>query len=107
MVGRATRYILLSLVIAYAADWGVFELRRARGTAMGSVTVEQYLKTPLKGHKEEFDYQGTAQESCSRTLFPQYAESAWNPPCWWLARHRTHWQTVTVEWPYPPSTAAR
>ena len=106
MVGRIARYILFGLAVAYAADWGVFQLRRARGTAMGSVPVEQYLNTPLKGHKEEFDYQGTSDENCSRSLFPQYADSTWNPPCWWLTRHRTHWQTVTVGSPFPPSTAA-
>jgi hypothetical protein len=92
VVGRVARYLLISVAIGYAVDWGVFELRLARGTAMGSVTVEQYLMTPLKGNKQEYDYMGTADESCSRTLLPQYAASAWNPPCWWLARHKTRWQ---------------
>ena len=75
-----------------ALDWSAFETRRARGTAMGSVAVEQYLQTPLKGSKAEYDYLGTAYHSCSRTLLPQYAGSQWNVPCWWLEQHKTQWQ---------------
>jgi hypothetical protein len=91
-VGRASKYLVAGVAILYAVDWSVFELRQARGTAMSSVAVEQYLRTPLKGNKQEYDYMGTAQESCSKTLFPQYAASAWNSPCWWLSRHRTQWR---------------
>jgi hypothetical protein len=50
--------------------------------------VDQYLETPLKGNKAEYDYMGTQPETCSRSLFPQ----AGNPPCWWLARHTSRWQ---------------
>ncbi len=88
----AAKYVLVGAVVAYGADWGIFEVRLARGSGMGSVQVEQYLKTPLKNKKVEYDYTGTADENCSLSVFPQYAASAWNPPCWWLARHRTQWQ---------------
>ena len=109
-VGRAARYVLIGAAIVYAVDWSVFELR---GPAMSSVTVQKFLKTPLKGNKLEFDYLGTADESCSRTLFPQYAASSWNPPCWWLSRHKTRWESVqlrrpvTAGWSCPPSPASR
>ena len=98
-VGRAAGYVLLGAAIVYAVDWGVFELR---GPAMSTVTVQQFLKTPLKGNKLEFDYLGTADASCSRTLFPQYAASAWNPPCWWLQRHKTRWESVQLKLPRLP-----
>jgi hypothetical protein len=89
---RAALYLLISLAVLYALDWSVFEFRQMRGTGMGSVSVEQYLKTQLKGNKAEYDYLGAADENCSLAMFPQYAASAWNPPCWWLKRHNQHWQ---------------
>jgi hypothetical protein len=90
--GQIAKCLLLGLILLYLLDWGVFELRRARGNGMGSVSVEQYLQTPLKGQKAEYDYLGTAEQTCSRTLFPQYAASQWNPPCWWLQRHKAQWE---------------
>jgi hypothetical protein len=89
---RTLKYFLIGLAVLYAADWLVFEVRLVAGTGMGTVSVETYLKTPLKGNKVEYDYIGPADESCSRTMLPQYAASAWNPPCWWLALHKTRWQ---------------
>lgn len=92
ILGEAAKFLLVGLAVLYVLDWTVFEARRARGTAMGSVAVEQYLQTPLKGSKAEYDYLGTANQVCSRTLFPQYAASQWNSPCWWLERHKAQWQ---------------
>jgi hypothetical protein len=91
-IARITLYLLFSLSMLYALDWIVFEIRLARGTGVGSVPVEQYLKTPLKGSKMEYDYLGTSDATCPRTAFPQYAASALNPPCWWLKRHNQRWQ---------------
>ena len=85
-------YLLLCLAVLYVVDFGVFEIRQASGQGLGSVSVEQYLKTQLKGNKAEYDYLGAADESCSLAIFPQYAGSAWNPPCWWLKRHSQRWQ---------------
>lgn len=92
ILGLAAKYLIIGLAILYVSDWSVFEVRRMRGAAMGSVTVEQYLQTPLKGNKAEYDYMGTADQPCSRTLFPQYAASQWNSPCWWLRRHKAQWE---------------
>lgn len=92
ILGDAAKYLVIGLAILYALDWTVFEVRRMRGSAMGSVSVDQFLSTPLKGNKAEYDYLGTANQRCSRTLLPQYAEANWNAPCWWLARHNTQWQ---------------
>jgi len=92
ILGLAAKYLLIGAAILYALDFGVFQARRLRGTAMGSVAVDQFLATPLKGNKAEYDYLGTANQTCSRSLFPQYAASNWNTPCWWLTRHNATWQ---------------
>jgi len=92
ILGLAVKYLLISVAILYAIDWIVFEVRQARGAGMGSILVEQYLATTLKGNKAEYDYVGTAEVSCSRTIFPQYAASTWNPPCWWLEQHKKRWE---------------
>jgi hypothetical protein len=91
-LGQTAKYLLISLALLYAADWSVFEVRLVRGAGLQSVPIEQYLKTPLKGGKAEYDYMGTADENCSRSMFPQYAGSQWNPPCWWRNQHRQNWQ---------------
>jgi hypothetical protein len=64
---------------------------------MASVPVKRYLKVPLKSHKEEFYSTGMVDENCSISLFPQYAASAWNAPCWWLERHRIQWKSVSFQ----------
>jgi hypothetical protein len=92
VLGSLAKYLLIGFFVLYVLDWGVFELRHVRGGGMGTVSVEQYLQTPLKGQKAEYDYLGTADQTCSRTLFPQYAASQWNFPCWWLQRHKAQWQ---------------
>ncbi len=92
ILGEAAKYLLISLAILYALDWSVFEVRRMRGSGMGSVAVDQFLATTLKGNKAEYDYLGTANQNCSHSLFPQYAGAEWNSPCWWLARHNAQWQ---------------
>ena len=100
-IARIAKYVLIVLAGLYAIDWALFEARQLRGGAMGSVTVQKFLSTPLKGEKTEFDYLGTENDNCSQSLFPQYAASAWNPPCWWLARHKVKWQSTEI---YPFST---
>jgi hypothetical protein len=91
---KLATYIIVGLLILFAFDWTFFELRRIGGGGMGTVAIDQFVAGSLKGNKTEFDYIGTANQSCSRTLFPQYAASQWNPPCWWLQRHRAHWERV-------------
>jgi len=91
-VGRTAKYLLIMLAVLYATDWGVFEVRLRLGSGLETVSVESYLKTPLKGNKAEYDYLGTADQNCSRSAFPQYAATAWNPPCWWLKKHNQRWQ---------------
>jgi hypothetical protein len=50
---------------------------------MGTVVVSSIVVMPLKDNKEEYDWGGTADASCSRSIFPQAGSGA----CWWLLRH--------------------
>ena len=74
-------------VVAYAADWLVFNLR---GAKTSQVTVSHFLSAPLKNNKQELDYLGSEDVPCSVSLFPQ----AGHTPCWYLRRHSN--QTTTI-----------
>ena len=88
---RVSQVLVLTIVllgILYAGDWVTLRIRIAHGTAYGSVDVDQFLASALKGNKTEYDFVGTVHQTCSRSLFPQKG----NPACWWLQRHRSQWQ---------------
>lgn len=91
-MGRLIRRILLGLVIAaaafYAGDWAVWRIRMASGTGMGRVEVDRIQVAALKGNKEEYYADGTADVDCSRSLFPQGGANA----CWWMERHRVEYE---------------
>ena len=87
-LGQIAIVVVVLFGILYVGDWGVFQARSAHGTAYGAVNVSQFLATPLKGNKVEYDMLGTVSETCSRSIFPQKG----NPPCWWLERHKSQWQ---------------
>jgi hypothetical protein len=74
--------------LVYLGDWLAIKVRVSHGTAYGSVMVNQFLATPLKGNKVEYDLMGTAQQTCSRSIFPQQGYEA----CWWLERHKSQWE---------------
>ena len=86
LLGRGLQILLIGLLVLFLADWAVLHIR-TRGQDSASVPVEQFLRTPLKGQKEEFDYMGTVAEPCVPSLFPHRSET----PCWWLRRHKTQW----------------
>ena len=88
------RWLLRGMVIAaaafvatYAGDWAFFKLR---GSPLSTVTVNRFVTIPLKGNKQEFDYQGTSDVPCSVSLFPQGGES----PCWRLRRNTNQGMTI-------------
>lgn len=87
-VSQVLVMLLVLLGILYAGDWMVLRFRIARGTAYGSVNVDQFLSSALKGNKTEYDFVGTVPQKCSRSLFPQQG----NPACWWLERHKSQWE---------------
>ena len=84
--GRILQGFLAMLLVLYVGDWAILRLRTG-GQETSSVQVEQFLKTPLKGQKEEFDYMGTIAQPCVPSLFPHWSET----PCWWLRKHTVQW----------------
>jgi hypothetical protein len=77
--------LVLALSFVYLGDWAVWRIRVARGGGMGVASVSRIVVAPLKGGKEEYYWDGTADVACSRSIFPQAGSGA----CWWLARHAT------------------
>ena len=89
--GRLVRLVMVLAVLLgllYVGDWAVLRVRASRGTAYGVIQVNQFLATPLKGNKVEYDLMGTVPVTCSHSIFPQQG----NPACWWLARHTAQWE---------------
>lgn len=77
---RAVATLVVLAAAVYLADMACYKLR---GEPTASVTVNRYVSIPLKGNRTEFDYQGTAAQPCSRSLFPQNGLST----CWQLRRN--------------------
>jgi hypothetical protein len=75
--------LVVLAVLVYAVDWAVWRVRVARGAGVGSVTVSRVVVAPLKGGKEEYYPDGSAEVTCSRSLFPQGGAQT----CWWVARN--------------------
>ena len=86
---RVLRFSLIGLLIAsaalYVGDWAAFTLR---GSPTDQVTVSLFVSAPLKDNKQEIDFIGQEQWSCTRTMFPQvpFAHDR-SMPCWYLRRH--------------------
>lgn len=85
IVARILLAVAFLLALVYVGDWAVFQARRG---PTGTIEVNQLLATPLKGKKVEYDFMGTVAVTCSRSMFPQNG----NPACWWVERHKTHWE---------------
>jgi hypothetical protein len=87
ILGIVIRALIAALIVIYLADWAILRIRITRGTAYGTVQVDQYLSTALKGNKAEYDYLGSNPVPCAHSIFPHGA-----PPCWWLERHKAVWE---------------
>ena len=88
IAARGLLVLMAAVVVLYAADWVVLRIRMARQTAFSSVTVHQFLSSPMKNHTDEYYYEGAAEQSCVRSIFPHGSDT----PCWWLKRHATQWE---------------
>jgi hypothetical protein len=84
---RVIVILAVAFLAVYAGDWGVFKLR---GSPQSKVTSNRYITIPLKGNKQEFDYLGSIDVPCSRSLFPQAGQS----PCWQLRRNTNQGATI-------------
>jgi hypothetical protein len=81
------RVLVVAVIVLYMLDWGILRIRIARGSGYATVQVDEYLSTPLKGNKAEYDYLGSQPVSCVRSFFPHG-----DTPCWWLRRHPARWE---------------
>ena len=79
--------LLVSVLASYLGDAVVLQVRLRHGTAYRVIQVDQFLTTPLKGQKEEYDLTGQVSVTCVRAIYPQLGAS----PCWWVERHRAQW----------------
>ncbi len=79
--------LLVVVLATYLGDAVVLQIRLRRGTAYRVIQVDQFLRTPLKGQKDEYDLTGQVPVTCARSIFPQVG----SPPCWWVERHRSQW----------------
>ncbi|MGC8550195.1 MAG: hypothetical protein ACP5M4_10895 [Acidobacteriaceae bacterium] len=84
----ALKYLVVAALAVYVLDWVVYAVRRADGGGTAQVVVEEYLATPLKGQRAEFDYMGKKTVICAEALFPHGVL----PVCWWVRRHKEEWQ---------------
>jgi len=82
---RTAGVVLVIALLIYPADWALWRLRVAFGGGMDSVQVTQFTVAELKGNKEDYYPDGTAQMPCSRSLFGQGG----HPSCWKLRKNAT------------------
>jgi hypothetical protein len=76
---RVVVILAVAFVVLYTGDWSVYKLR---GSPQGKVSVSRYVTIPLKGNRQEYDYLGTFDAPCSRSLFSQVGLAT----CWQLSR---------------------
>lgn len=93
-MSRLNRLLLTCLLgvlgfatLVYGGDWATLHVREMRGSAFGTIHVERFLVTSLKGGKAEYDYLGEDDVTCSRSMFPQ----AGHNPCWYVEKHKSDW----------------
>jgi len=79
--------LLVGVLASYLVDAVVLRIRLRHGTAYRVIQVNQFLTTPLKGQKEEYDLMGQIPVTCVRSIYPQVGAS----PCWWVERHQSQW----------------
>ena len=86
-LGRLAKYLVVVLLAAYLLDWAVYAVQRVSGHGTAVVQVDDFVATPLKGNKVEYDYTGTDQVTCAESLFPHSRY----PVCWWVRTHKDQW----------------
>jgi hypothetical protein len=77
---RLALAIVAFAVVSLFVDWAVFT---ASGSPRSKFTVNHFVSAPLKNDKEEIDYTGSEEVTCSLSMYPQDGFV----PCWYLRRH--------------------
>lgn len=76
----------VACIAAYVTDWAIYTMR---GSPSSTILVNRYLEVPLKGQKEEYDFEGSSPVVCAVALFPQGDKD----PCWLVWRNRDMWES--------------
>ena len=79
---------VILLILASAADYAIFLYRQRHGDVLSFVTVRQFVASPLKNGRYEFDYMGTMDVPCVEAFLPHQHMA----PCWWVGVHHDHWE---------------
>jgi hypothetical protein len=83
---RLSISMAVAFIAAYATDWAIYTLR---GSPSSTILVNRYLEVPLKGQKEEYDFEGSSPVVCAVALFPQGDKD----PCWLVWHNRNKWDS--------------
>lgn len=76
----------VAFIAAYVTDWAIYTMR---GSPNSTILVNRYLEVPLKGQKEEYDFEGSSPVVCAVALFPQGDKD----PCWLVWHNRDKWDS--------------
>ena len=79
--------LVIVLIGVSAADYIVFLYRQRHGDVLSFVTVREFVASPLKGGRYEYDFLGNMDVPCVQALLPHQRMS----PCWWISLHTDHW----------------
>ncbi len=79
---------VMLLIVASAADYAIFVYRQRHGDVLSFTTVRQFVATPLKNGRYEYNYLGTMDIACVQAFLPHQKMS----PCWWVVIHHDHWE---------------
>ena len=76
----------VAFIAAYVTDWAIYTMR---GSPNSTILVNRDLEVPLKGQKEEYDFEGSSPVVCAVALFPQGDKD----PCWLVWHNRDKWDS--------------
>lgn len=83
---RLSISMAVAFIAAYVTDWLIYTMR---GSPNSTILVNRYLELPLKGQKEEYDFEGSSPVICAVALFPQNDKD----PCWLVWHNRNKWDS--------------
>lgn len=87
LFARIAGGLLVAMLLVYLADFTVWRIRLAHGSGMDTVQVTRVSVATLKAGKEEYYFEGSDMQTCTRSVLPPLIAEGFQPPCWWLARH--------------------
>ncbi len=92
MISRGTTSWLtiavILLIVACAADYGLFVYRQRRGDVLSFTTVRQYVAVNDRNGHYHIEYFGNVDVPCVQAFLPHQRMK----PCWWVSLHHDHWE---------------